>query len=213
MPHHTHEYYDDDHDELEAVEGYCLRCRESVEILDPLPVWTRKGQPATRGECPICGGVVFRMGKTDHHSSSKRPQAVRLSGEPETRKRAKLHRDTVYVNYAPPDEEAAQQIAADLEKSGLAVWLHDPGEGIDWASGVHPALKECARMVYILSPWALVDATVISAWEYFRSERKRIVVAQLEAAEAPDALRRSPRYDLRSEYKAGLRQMLGVLST
>ena len=55
------EYHDED--DFEPIEGYCVRCRESVEIEDPMPVWTRNGLPATRGECPICGGTVFRMGK------------------------------------------------------------------------------------------------------------------------------------------------------
>ena len=54
-------------DDLDPVEGYCLRCRETIEMENPTAVWTRKGMPATRGECPTCGGIVFRMGKSAVH--------------------------------------------------------------------------------------------------------------------------------------------------
>lgn len=205
------EYYDDDHEEF--IEGYCVHCRESVEMESVVPVWTKRGQPATRGTCPICGGVVFRMGKTDLHKGKVRPEAVTLSGESEGRKRPKLARDTVYINYAPDDEATAQRLAADLEKSGLAIWLHDhDGASVNWSSGVHPALKDCARMVLVLSSAALTDPQVTTAWEFFKSQRKPIVIAQADAAEPPDAIRRSPRYDLASDYKGALRQMLGTLS-
>lgn len=208
---HFHDEYDDD---PEAVEGYCMRCRQSVEIQDAVPVWTRKGMPATRGECPICGGLVFRMGKTDQHREHERPMAVQV-GESGRRASAKLARDTVYVNYASSDEELAQQISADLEKSGIAVWLHethDEPNPVKWAGGVHPALKQCERMIYVLSPNALAEGKVEAAWKFFRDKRKPVIIAQVAAAEPPDAIRRSPRFDFTGDYKAAFRQMLQSLS-
>jgi hypothetical protein len=202
-----------DMDDIDPIEGYCFHCRESVEIETPMPVWTRKGQPATRGVCPICAGTVFRMGKTDLHKESNRPDAVVLEGESSKRSRPKLERDTVYINYTADDEEAAQRIASDLEKSGLAVWLHDhDAQDVNWSSGVHPALKDCSRMVYVLSQSAVDDEQVVTAWQYFRSQRKPIVIAQLEAIDPPDPIRRSPRYNIANDYKSEFRQMLGTLS-
>ena len=49
------EYYSDDE---EAIEAYCVRCKETIEIDNPKAVWTRRGVPATRGECPDCGGTL-----------------------------------------------------------------------------------------------------------------------------------------------------------
>lgn len=201
--------HDDDHD---PIEGYCMHCRERVEIENPTAVWTRKGQPATRGECLICGGNVFRMGKTHLHDESERPKAVLIGEEKEKRKRPKLERDTVYLNFAIADVAAAQQLADDLEKSGLAVWLHDTDDQANWASGVHPALIECGKMVFMLSPDALTDTQATAAWEFFKEKRKPIVIAQIAAAEPPDPIRRSPRYDFGAQYKQALRQMLGALS-
>lgn len=204
--------YHDDHDH-EPIEGYCMRCRLSVEIEEAVPVWTRKGQAATRGFCPHCGGTVFRMGKTDAHDEGKRPSALQIGDSNDKRTRAKLSRDTVYINYSPNDEEQAQQIAADLEKSGVPVWLHDSTDNeTTWASGVHPSLKACARMVLVLSPHAHTDNTVQTAWNFFKDNRKPIVIAQVQATEPPDPIRRSPRFDFERDYKPALRDMLNALS-
>ncbi len=201
---HT-EYYSE---EEEPIEGYCLRCKETIEIENPQPVWTRKGMPATRGECPDCGGTVFRMGATDAHASKQRPEAVQVGAGG----RMRLALETAYVNFAEPDVDLAAQIADDLSKSGIAAWLHEGESDVDWAGGVHPALKECSRMVYVLSPASLADGSVEAAWKFFKEKGKRIVIAQLVAVDPPDAIRRSPRFDFTGDYKTALRQMVGALS-
>jgi hypothetical protein len=206
------DYDDEDPYDPDPIEGYCMHCRQSVEIEEPAAVWTRKGQAATRGTCPICGGNVFRMGKTHLHSEADRPQAVLIGEDKEKRKRPRLERGTVYISFAAADEAQAQQIADDLQKSGLAIWLHDNDDQASWASGVHPALKECGHMVYVLSAAALDDAQATAAWQFFKASRKPIVIAQIAPADPPDAIRRSPRYDFSANYKASLRQMVGALS-
>ncbi len=208
----TQAYYDEEHHE-EDTEGYCMRCRESVVMEDPVAVWTRKGQPATRGTCPLCGGMVFRMGKTNAHDERQRPSALQIGDNNDKRTRAKLTRDTVYINYAPQDEERAQQIADDLGKSGLAVWLHESEDDTAWASAVHPALKACARMVLIWSAHTQDDASVQAAWQFFKDQRKPIVLAHLDEDAPPDPLRRAPRFVFYTDYKPALRQMLDSLSS
>lgn len=202
------EEYDFDH---EPIEGYCMSCRMSVEIDAPRPVWTRKGQPATRGSCPQCGGTVFRMGKTEQHSEANRPDPVEI-GDGDKRTRPKLQRDTVYLNYAAADEAIAQRLADDLQKSGIVVWLHEDSDGdTNWSSGVHPALKECKQMVYVLSQAGLDDETVTTAWQFFRDQRKPIVIAQTASVPPPDRIRRSPRFDIAADYKSSLRQMVRTI--
>ncbi|MBC7870810.1 MAG: toll/interleukin-1 receptor domain-containing protein [Chitinophagaceae bacterium] len=205
------EYYDSE-EEIEEIEGYCMRCRETVEILDPLPVWTRKGMPAVRGDCPICSGTVFRMGKTVLHEKSERPAAIEVTGSA-GRKHAKLERDTVYVAYSPEDESIAQQLAADLNNAGIAAWLHEEdNHNVAWAGGVHPALKECARLVFVLSSGALHGDDIEAAWRFFKEKRKPIIIAQVASVEPPDPIRRSPRFDLTHDYKTAFRQMIQALS-
>jgi hypothetical protein len=198
-----------EHETDYEIEGYCMRCRESVVIDEPQPVWTRRGMPATRGDCPTCGGTVFRMGMTDLHNPEARPDAVNVAGA----KRPKLARETVYISYAPTDEALAAQIGADLEKIGIASWLHEhEGDAVQWAGGVHPALAECARMVLVLSPAALDDDSVNAALAFFKEKRKPIVIAQVAPGDPPAEVRRSPRFDFTGDYKTAFRQMIGALS-
>lgn len=199
---------DDDLLEREPAEMYCVRCRETVMVDDAIPVWTRKGLPATRGTCPTCGGVVFRLGKTDEHAKSRRPSAVKVAASTG----AELAQEAVYVNYAPEDVVMAKRIAGDLQRIGLACWLHEvQPDGVDWAGGVHPALKECVKMVLVLSPAAHHEPSIAQAWGYFREKNKSVVVAQVAPADVPDPLRRRPRYDFTRDYKTAFRQMVQAL--
>lgn len=191
-------------DSLEPIEAYCVHCRETVEMDDPVAVWTRRGVPATRGNCPICGGTVFRMGKSAVHERVSTPEA---------HPRIRLARETVYVDFAPADAVIAERLAADLERIGVNCWMHEQeAPGFNWASGVHPALSGCDRMIYVLSADALHDAPVEQAWRYFREKRKPIIVAQADASAPPDDLRRRPRFDLSTQYKAAFRQLVQALN-
>jgi hypothetical protein len=91
------------------------------------------------------------------------------------------------------------------------VWLHDADDNVNWSSGVHPALKECGNMVYVLSETALQDDNVAAAWQFFRDNRKPIIIAQVTSIDPPDPIRRSPRFDMNADYKSSLRQMVRTI--
>jgi DNA topoisomerase I len=55
------------------LEAYCVKCKTKREILDPQPVFTDNGTPATRGKCPECGTTMFRMGASEAHEGMQRP--------------------------------------------------------------------------------------------------------------------------------------------
>lgn len=204
---HVHD--EDDILEDETIEIYCVRCREMVTVDDATPVWTRKGLPATRGTCPQCGSTVFRLGKTDAHDDARRPNAIRVA----TNTGAELAQQAVYINFAPEDTQIAHQIAHELQRIGLACWLHEiEPDHVDWAGGVHPALKECARMVLVLSPATQHEPSIAQAWAYFREKNKPVAIAQVAPADPPDALRRRPRYDFSADFKSAFRQMVQELS-
>jgi DNA topoisomerase-1 len=63
------------------LEAYCVRCREKRAIQDATPVFTEKGQPATRGQCPVCGTTLFRMGSTPAHEHLTAPPASKADGK------------------------------------------------------------------------------------------------------------------------------------
>ncbi len=192
------------------IEAFCVRDRVRVIMIAPTPVWTGKGRPATRGDCPICGGSVFRLGKTAAHDTMARPPLIQITDG--KTKRAKLAPDSVYIAYASDDAEFAMQLAGDLERLRMAHWLHDADPAaVQWAGGVHPALKECGRMVLIASPTSATADHVETAWRFFRQKHKRVVVALIGGV-PPDDLRRSPRFDFAADYKLAFRGLLAALN-
>ena len=68
------------------MEAYCVKCKTKREIKNPVPVFTDKGTPATRGECPVCGTAMFRMGRTDAHEGMTPPERK----EKNSRRKGKL---------------------------------------------------------------------------------------------------------------------------
>ncbi|MFN8450738.1 MAG: DUF5679 domain-containing protein [Anaerolineae bacterium] len=163
-------------DSLEPIEAYCVHCRETVEMDDPVAVWTRRGVPATRGDCPICGGTVFRMGKSAVHERVSTPEA---------HPRIRLARETVYVDFAPADAVIAERLAADLERIGVNCWMHEQeAPGFNWASGVHPALSGCDRMIYVLSAERCTCAGR-AGMALFPREAQAVIVAQVDASAPP----------------------------
>ena len=57
------------------MEAYCVRCKAKREMADPHPAYTKKGQPGTKGTCPVCGSGMFRMGETEAHAGLPKPEA------------------------------------------------------------------------------------------------------------------------------------------
>jgi hypothetical protein len=207
----------DGDDLLDETQAYCVKCKKTVFMDDPEPVWTSRGAPGTRGVCPECGSTVFRMGMTPAHEKLVRPAAVRVEGSTKIstdggRKRAQR---ATYINFASADATFAGKLATDLENAGVHTWidLGQPVTGdVHWAGGVHPALKDSAKMVVVLSEAARNDETLAKAWTFFRTQKKPIAVALLGSVEVPDALRRWPRFDFSQDYKRAFRQLLLALS-
>ncbi len=202
--------------EDEEFEAYCVRCKHTVVIQDPTPVWTKRGAPGMRGVCEICGSTVFRMGRTDAHRGMVQPDVSQFRGiSGGTRGRGgRQARHAAYINYAPQDAELAGRLAEDLTRMGFPAWFEEaPGMSrINWAGGVHPALEECSHMVVVLSEAALRSTSVERGWRYFREQRKPTVIVQIEAVEVPDDLRRSPRFDFSQEYRSAFRAMFQTLA-
>ncbi len=59
------------------MEAYCVKCKQKREIKNPQAVFTAAGTPATRGECPVCGTGLYRMGRTPAHEGLTPPEATK----------------------------------------------------------------------------------------------------------------------------------------
>lgn len=45
----------------EEVVGFCVRCRAKRPMAHAERTVTKRGQPAYKGVCPVCGAKMFRM--------------------------------------------------------------------------------------------------------------------------------------------------------
>ena len=59
------------------MEAYCVKCKTKREMVDPTPVYTESGTPGARGQCPVCGTNMFRMGYTPAHEGLPKPDPVK----------------------------------------------------------------------------------------------------------------------------------------
>jgi DNA topoisomerase I len=59
--------------EDQSLIAYCVKCREKRELVEPQAVFTKRGQPATKGRCKVCGTKMFRMGETAMHEGMEPP--------------------------------------------------------------------------------------------------------------------------------------------
>ena len=199
----------DDSFEDDVLEAYCMTCKDTTPMDSPEAIWTRRGQPGTRGVCSVCGTTVFRMGKTPAHASLVQPEPIHVA---ESRTQGKV---STYLAYSVSDAEFAEILAEDLERIGIPTWLSGTeADNVKWATGVHPALVECKNLIVVLTPLAAKSTAVIEAWEFFTDQRKAVYVVVLDTtAEVPDVLRRKPRFDFSGDdYKRSFRALAQELT-
>jgi DNA topoisomerase-1 len=60
----------------QTTQAYCVKCRQTRDMLSPTAVYTATGTPGTRGQCPVCGTTLFRMGATPAHANLPRPEVT-----------------------------------------------------------------------------------------------------------------------------------------
>lgn len=45
------------------TQAYCVKCKATREMAEPVQITMKNGRPATQGKCPKCGVKMFRIGK------------------------------------------------------------------------------------------------------------------------------------------------------
>jgi len=46
------------------VQGYCVKDRRMVEMINPHPITMANGRPATVGVCPHCGTKIYKISRS-----------------------------------------------------------------------------------------------------------------------------------------------------
>lgn len=71
----------------EKLIGYCFKCKEKHEILNPKAEFAANGSPGTRGTCSNCGGTVYKAGRTPEHDTLP-PPVIKPRAKKATKKKA-----------------------------------------------------------------------------------------------------------------------------
>lgn len=58
----------------EEIVGYCFKCKDKRPLLEATAEWAANGSPGTRGKCPVCGGTIYKQGRTPAHDSLPKPE-------------------------------------------------------------------------------------------------------------------------------------------
>jgi DNA topoisomerase I len=61
----------------EKLIGYCFKCKEKRELVNPQAEWAANGSPGTRGTCPVCKGTIYKTGYTPAHDNLPKPEITR----------------------------------------------------------------------------------------------------------------------------------------
>ncbi|MDX1414196.1 MAG: type I DNA topoisomerase [Candidatus Promineifilaceae bacterium] len=71
------------------MEGYCFKCKEKREMENPTAEYSANGSPGTRGICPVCGGTIYKMGRTPAHEHLPKPEITKQSKKKPKKSRKK----------------------------------------------------------------------------------------------------------------------------
>ncbi|MGD8553354.1 MAG: type I DNA topoisomerase, partial [Anaerolineales bacterium] len=80
------------------MEAYCVKCKQKREIANPEATFTSTGTPATRGECPVCGTGLYRMGRTEMHEGMEPPEITKRASK---RKRTPKRKGNLVIVESP----------------------------------------------------------------------------------------------------------------
>ncbi len=71
------------------LDGYCFKCKEKREMVNAAAEWSAGGSPGTRGTCAVCGGTIYKMGRTPAHELLPKPEKTKRSRKGSKKKSSK----------------------------------------------------------------------------------------------------------------------------
>ncbi len=118
-----------------------------------------------------------------------------------------------FFSYSREDSEFALRLAGDLKAAGANVWLDqlDITPGQRWDSAVEEALKNCPRLIVVLSPAAVKSQNVMDEVSFALEERKTVIPVIHRDCDIPFRLRRVQHADFRQDYARPLQGLIGTL--
>ncbi|MEK7831757.1 MAG: toll/interleukin-1 receptor domain-containing protein, partial [Acidobacteriota bacterium] len=119
----------------------------------------------------------------------------------------------VFLSFAGEDRHIAEQVRAFLNEAGILVFYdRNMRSGVNWDMTIEQALKDCSRMVLLLSPSSMPDKPeVYREWFYFESEKKPIHSLLLEDCTLHSRFKPKNHIDARTNLPGALDRLLADL--
>jgi len=119
-----------------------------------------------------------------------------------------------FFSYARVDSEFTLRLVKDLRAAGASVWLDqlDIAPGELWDGAIENALKTCHNHLIVLSPDAVNSVNVMDEVSFALEQRKKVIPVLYRDCHIPFRLRRVQYIDFRSDYDAGIKELLSILS-
>src|SRR5262245_30199832 len=117
----------------------------------------------------------------------------------------------VFISYARPDQMAAEKVEAFLTAAGVRVFRDTGGirAGDNWDITIENALRECERMVLLLSSSSMPYRKEIHReWFYFDQKRKPIYPLFIEECDLHTRLLAYNYIDARCDLQAAMSRLL-----
>lgn len=100
--------------------GYCFKCKEKHEILNPQAEFAANGSPGTRGTCSNCGGTIYKAGRTAAHEGLPAPVIQPRASKKKKAKPAKGKKKSA--------ARSASSAATAVRRSGKLVVVESPAK-------------------------------------------------------------------------------------
>ena len=158
------------------MEGYCFKCKEKQEMLNPKAEWAANGTPGTRATCAVCSGTIYRAGHTPDHDNLPKPE---IAPRPKKKKGSKTKGKKSKAKKSKKD--------ASVRRSGKLVIVESPAKArtIGRYLGRGYTVKSSVGHVRdLLKSRLSVDVENGFEPEYRVPNDKRKVVKELTAAAA-----------------------------
>lgn len=120
----------------------------------------------------------------------------------------------VFISYARPDQTVAEKVEAYLQAAGVRVFrdTSDIREGANWDMTIENALRDCGRMVLLLSAASMpFRKEVHREWFYFDQKRKPIYPLYIADCDLHSRLYAYNYIDARTDLQGALDRLLKEL--
>jgi len=119
-----------------------------------------------------------------------------------------------FFSYSREDSDFAHRLAGDLKAAGASVWLDqmDIIPGQRWDRAIEDALKNCSRLIAILSPSSVESTNFMDEVSFALEKHKTVIPVLYKDCEIPFRLRRVQHVDFRQDYDRGIKELLRTLN-